>query len=150
MTGHLGSSKLKKSPCRSRRAVLGTVTSMAWVLQFRRRPTAKRINTIPNMGNQKNPVYSRHSSFTVWLGYQTENPILCVLCFSSFLTILAFLVFKLVWMCDDVKDQNENPRRIGSQSKETKARTLTYLYSFDHRQRVEVAQDTRSGVRHSH
>lgn len=103
----------------------------------------------PNMGNQKNPVYSRHSSFTVCdldIKLRTQ---FCVLFFSSFLTILAFLVFKLK-MCDDVKDQNENPRRKGSQSGESKARTPTYLYSFDYRQRVEVAQDTRSGVRHSH
>lgn len=101
MTGHLGSSKLKNSPCRSRRAVLGTVTSMAWVLQFRRRPTAKRINTIHGQrelskvhalvaptkyGQSKQSCLQQAQFFYfVWLGYQTENPILCALYMFVFL-----------------------------------------------------------------
>lgn len=86
---------------------------MAWVLQFRRRPTAKRINTThgqrelskvhalvaPTKYGQSKQSCSQQAQFfyCVWLGCQTENPILCVLCLSSFLTILAFLVSN--WKC---------------------------------------------------
>ena len=37
----MGSNRRRKSPCKSRRAVLGTVTSIACVLQFRSRPGAE-------------------------------------------------------------------------------------------------------------
>jgi len=42
MTGQVGSIRRRKSPCKSRRAVLGTVTSIACVLQFRSRPGAEK------------------------------------------------------------------------------------------------------------
>lgn len=105
----------------------------------------------PNMGNQNNPVYSRHSSFTlcdldIKLRTQFYVPYICL---SFFLASLAFLVFKLQ-MCYDMKDQKRKSQKKGSQSGETKVRKPTYLYSFDYRRRVEVAQDTHSGVRHSH